>query len=388
MRKINYNKDSKDFESFKEEYSKCILDSNLLNKTEAKQLLKNIGIQYSLEEILVLPIEKLIKLPELDSSNVFKGLGKEQTRLEKSRIKGLFNYTAYQTNILSNFFMKHGKELKIKTCCYCNIDFVNPYIPFSNDYMDFYHFINSCTKADLLKINNIGSNRADIIISKYQGKIKKYEDIENLIDDTRIKHILKNLTDKSGILKIDNSLIKNKNHFTLDHVLPQSLYPYLSLCLFNLTPSCYSCNSKLKRDAKIYSSISEIKSISPTGIDGVFDLNFKIYFKDGFDKNNLPDTANEYSIKIDSAHKEYIERLNLQGRYNFHKDISFELIDKRKTYSDSQIQEIVTLFGEKNIEINEIQLKKEIFGSVIFEEDSNAQFEKYKKDIAKQLDII
>tara|TARA_R110001632_G_scaffold63318_2_gene151427 strand:- start:84254 stop:85420 length:1167 start_codon:yes stop_codon:yes gene_type:complete len=388
MRKINYHKDSKVFESFKEEYSKCILDSNLLNKTEAKQLLKNIGIQYSLEEILVLPIEKLIKLPELDSSNVFKGLDKEQTRLEKSRIKGLFNYTAYQTNILSNFFMKHSKELKIKTCCYCNIDFVNPYIPFSNDYMDFYHFINSCTKADLLKINNIGSNRADIIISKYQDKIKRYEDIENLIDDTRIRNTLKNLTDKSGILKIENSLIQNKNHFTLDHVLPQSLYPYLSLCLFNLTPSCYSCNSKLKKDTKIYSSISEIKSISPTGINGVFNLNFKIYFKDGFDKNNLPDTANEYSIKIDSAHKEYIKRLNLQGRYNFHKDISFELIDKRKTYSDSQIQEIVTLFGEKNIEINEIQLKKQIFGSVIFEEDSNAQFEKYKKDIAKQLDII
>ena len=388
MRKINYHKDSKYFESFKEEYSKCILDSNLLNKTEAKQLLKNIGIQYSLEEILVLPIEKLIKLPELDSSNIFKGLDKEQTRLEKSRIKGLFNYTAYQTNILSNFFMKHSKELKIKTCCYCNIDFVNPYIPFSNDYMDFYHFINSCTKADLLKINNIGSNRADTIISKYQGKIEKYEDIDNLIDNIRIKNILKNLTDHSGILKTDNFLVENKNHFTLDHVLPQSLYPYLSLSLFNLTPSCYSCNSKLKRDAKIYSSISEIKSISPTGIDGVFDLNFKIYFKDGFDKNNLPDTANEYSIKIDSTHKDYIERLNLQGRYNFHKDISFELIDKRKTYSDSQIQEIVTLFGEKNIEINEIQLKKQIFGLVIFEEDSNEQLEKYKKDIAKQLDII
>lgn len=388
MRKINYHKDSKDFKSFKEEYKKCILNSNLIDKTKAKRLLKKIGVQYSLEEILVLPIEELIKLPELSSSNVFKGLDKKEIQLKKNKIKGIFNYTAYQTNILSNFFMKYSKELKIKTCCYCNIDFVNPYIPFSNDYMDFYHFINSSTKADLLKINNIGSNRADTIISKYQGKIKKYGDIENIIDDIRIKNILKNLTDQSGILKIDNSLVQNKNHFTLDHVLPQSLYPYLSLCLFNLTPSCYSCNSKLKRDAKIYSNISEIKSISPTGIDGVFDLNFKIYFKDGFDKNNLPDTPNEYSIKIDSIHKEYIERLNLQGRYNFHKDISFELIHKRNIYSDSQIQEIVTLFGEKNIEINEIELKKQIFGSVIFEDNSNAQFEKYKKDIAQQLDII
>jgi hypothetical protein len=240
MRKINYHKDSKGFDAFKAEYKRCILDSNLLNKTEAEKLLKDIGIQYSLDDILVLPIEELIKLPELSASNVFNGLDKKQTQSEKSKIKGVFNYTAYQSSILSNFFMKHGKELKIKTCCYCNIDFVNPYIPFSNDYLDFYHFINTCTKADLLKINNIGSNRANIIISKYQGKINKYEDIENLIDDTRIKNILKNLTDKSGILKIDNSLIQTKNHFTLDHVLPQRLYPYLSLCLFNLTPSCYS----------------------------------------------------------------------------------------------------------------------------------------------------
>ena len=152
MRKINYHKDSKDFEAFKEEYKRCILDSNLLNKTEAENFLKVIGVQHSLEDILVLPIEELIKLPELSASNVFKGLDKKQTQSEKSRIKGIFNYTAYQTNILSNFFMKHGKELKIKTCCYCNIDFINPYIPFSNDYMDFYHFINSCIKADLLKM--------------------------------------------------------------------------------------------------------------------------------------------------------------------------------------------------------------------------------------------
>lgn len=388
MRKINYYKDPIEFDEFKEEYKKCILSSNLLDKIEANKLLKSIGIQYSLEEILVLPIENLIKLPELGFSNAYKGLDKKQSQLKKTKIKNIFNYTAFQNNILSNFFMKHSKELEIKTCCYCNIDFVNPYIPFSNDYLDFYHFINFCTKADLLKINNIGSHRADTIISKYQGKIKKYNDIEDLIDDKRIKKILKNLTDHSGILKTDNLLIKNKNHFTLDHVLPQKYYPYLSLSLFNLTPSCYSCNSKLKRDAKIYSGISEIKSISPTGCDGVFDLNFKIYFNDGFNKNNLPDTKNGYFIKIDSKHTEYVERLNLQGRYNFHKDLSFELIDKRKKYSDSRIQEIISLFGEKNIQVNEKQLKKQIFGSVIFEEDSNAQFEKYKKDIAKQLDLI
>src|SRR5690606_41939339 len=123
MRKINYYKDFKIFDTFKEEYKKSILDSNLLNKTEAEKFLKDIGVQYSLEDILVLPIEERIKLPEVSSLKVFKGLDKKATQLKKKRIKDIFNYKEYQTNILSNFFMKHGKELKIKTCCYCNIDF-------------------------------------------------------------------------------------------------------------------------------------------------------------------------------------------------------------------------------------------------------------------------
>lgn len=33
---------------------------------------------------------------------------------------------------------------------------------------------------------------------------------------------------------------------TLDHFYPKSKYPYLSLSLFNLVPSCYVCNSSLK----------------------------------------------------------------------------------------------------------------------------------------------
>lgn len=382
MRKINYPKDLK---AFKEEYKKKVLNSKLINKDEIEFFLKEIGIQYSLEEILVLQIEDLIKLPEISTENLFEGKDKIAIKTEKERIRRIFNYTAFQKNVLSNFFMEHSKGLKIKTCCYCNIEFVNAYIDFSDDYMDFYHFINSCKKDDLLKINGIGIESAEIITSNYKGKIKKYEDIENLIDDTRIKNILKKLTDHSGILK--TNIIRTKSHFTLDHILPQNIYPYLSLSLFNLTPSCYSCNSKLKKEFKIYSDLSEIKSVSPTG-NGIFDLNFKIYFKKGFHKNNLPNNLNEYSIKIKSNHKEYIEKLNLQGRYNFHKNVSLELIDKRKIYSDSQLQEIVDLFQKKGITINKTDLKRQVFGSVIFEEDSNEQLEKYKKDIAKQLNII
>jgi hypothetical protein len=35
---------------------------------------------------------------------------------------------------------------------------------------------------------------------------------------------------------------------TLDHYYAKSIYPYLAVSLYNLVPSCYTCNSALKRD--------------------------------------------------------------------------------------------------------------------------------------------
>ena len=40
---------------------------------------------------------------------------------------------------------------------------------------------------------------------------------------------------------------------TLDHFYPKHLYPYLALSLFNLIPSCYSCNSSLKGKLDFFS---------------------------------------------------------------------------------------------------------------------------------------
>lgn len=39
---------------------------------------------------------------------------------------------------------------------------------------------------------------------------------------------------------------------TLDHFYPKSLYPYLSLSLYNLVPSCFNCNSSLKGDTDFF----------------------------------------------------------------------------------------------------------------------------------------
>lgn len=42
---------------------------------------------------------------------------------------------------------------------------------------------------------------------------------------------------------------------TLDHYYPKSIYPYLALSIFNLVPSCYTCNSQLKGVKNFYEEL-------------------------------------------------------------------------------------------------------------------------------------
>lgn len=218
-------------------------------------------------------------------------------------------------SVISKFFIEKSNDLKIKSCYYCNIDFVNVY-------------------------KEAGSE---------------------------------------------------KYHFTLDHVLPKSKYPYFSISLFNLVPSCYTCNSKLKL-ANEFSISGDLAKICPSSKGFNFDENatFTLEFnvKDSDFKNKIEkvqqiedviiDLKNKYSsIEI----KEFIDIFNLQGRYEYHKNICFDLIEKRKKYPDKEISNIAAL-----IKRDVLTVKKDIFGSEIFE-STNAPFEKYKQDIAEQLGI-
>lgn len=387
MHKLTYPTNVTKLENFKKEFQNLILKSSKIDIPKIQNFLNSIGVRIVFEELLIMPLEDLIQLIPLSETNIFDGLSDGEKKAKKEELRSYFNYSKFQQDELSKFFNNYSISLDITGCNYCGIDFINAYIPLDNDYRDFEHFMNECTKEDLMKIHGIGDVNSDDIINDYKGKILKYSDI-NTGSSKYINKILLQLTDASGILKFDLFKNEKKNHLTLDHLLPQSEYPYLSLSLFNLVPSCYSCNSKLKNDKKIYSNLDELLFTSPTGLKTISDIIFKIYFKTGFDNKNLPKELNEYSIKIESPYTEYFKVFNLQGRYNFHKNISHELISKRRIYSDSQIKEIFDLFNDKGKPISKNEIKTQIFGSDIFTVDSNKPFQKYKKDIAKQLEII
>lgn len=175
--------------------------------------------------------------------------------------------------------------------------------------------IKSFFNYDKTKINNFSP-----LISKLQPKISKFfqENIE--VHTCYYCNI-----DFINTFKKAN---KTKNAFTLDHVLEKADYPFLALSLYNLVPSCYVCNSKVK-DSKI-----PFDEFSPTNTN--FDFDERVKFKSFITSLDLQiKKEQDFNIKLienySNKYDKYIESLNLNNRYDYHKYKVLEIIEKEKS---------------------------------------------------------
>ena len=225
------------------DYVNSIVNAPKIKKSEIEKFLKKSGLGFSLKEFLILPFEAIVTCSAiLDQKRHNKKLTFNSS-YSKSLIdlKKLFNYSELLSSSISPFFMKFSSLLNIKTCCYCNIDFVNSYIPFKNDYQDFFDLINTSDLHDLCKINGIGVARAKIIKNKCCGKIKSITDLNiHLKSQPALLALLLSIKNTDDGIAYEN-LKDQKNHYTIDHILPQNDFPFFSLCLYNLVPACYTC---------------------------------------------------------------------------------------------------------------------------------------------------
>ena len=173
---------------------------------------------------------------------------------------------------------------------------------------------------------------------------------------------------------------ETKNAFTLDHVLEKADYPFLALSLYNLVPSCYVCNSKVK-DSKI-----PFDDFSPTNTN--FDFDEKVKFKSFIINTDLQVEKEEdfYIELIESyanKYDKYIQSLNLNNRYDYHKYKVLEMIKKREIYPDSRIKELSQLTQR-----TEAEVKQDLFGIYTLEDLHKRPLSKLIKDISEELDLI
>lgn len=371
MRKINYPSKKKEFEN---EYYNSL---NKAKETDINAFLQSItsSSKITFQSLITAQFEKLVEY-----HHVLENHFKTRTASEVENFKKCFDYPTNQPDI-AFFFMTNGHNIDMKTCFYCNIDFINAF----NDLGEYNSTIDFINKSSLQELKIILSDdKAKLINNKVKNK-----NISNINELLAIKNIGIKTIDKIKNIKV-NDLKKMKNHFTLDHFIPQSKYPYFALSLYNLIPSCYSCNSKFKK-ATNFSNINNLKYLSPSSNSFSLSdsLEFKIYYNVSKTKKSPNIILSEICIDIENTKQikefdTYLDMFKLKGRYLYHKSEALKLINKRSKYSDTEINEISKIV---NRNINDI--KKDIFGSLIFNDnEKNEPFAKYKKDIAKQLGII
>jgi hypothetical protein len=179
---------------------------------------------------------------------------------------------------------------------------------------------------------------------------------------------------------IFNFTKNNKENATaqLDHFFDKSTYPYLAVCLYNLIPSCSTCNQR-KSSKKVdilhpyYESFDKKAKFDLKINDSTFYHSLK-----GFEIDiHTEDTQAEKSIEV----------FNLKQLYENHKDIVLELIQKEAIYNESYLDELLTQY-EGTLFKNREDLQRLISGGYVSDDEIGKRpLSKLVKDISAELGL-
>lgn len=165
----------------------------------------------------------------------------------------------------------------------------------------------------------------------------------------------------------------------LDHFFPKNRYPYLSMSIYNLIPTCKFCNSSLK-------NIKEFKEDSMNPYSHSFDDYVKFTYR--IENKGVRIELDKVKNKIDEYENlnidEYEQMFKLKQQYNYHQDIVEDLMHKRIMYSKEYVEDMKLRFDNLNTSIDKI--KEIILGYKIDRDKINTEpLSKLKRDIINQL---
>ena len=112
----------------------------------------------------------------------------------------------------------------------------------------------------------------------------------------------------------------------LDHFFPKADYPFFALSLYNLVPSCGDCNRVKSKNKK--------ELTSP--FDHTADWNDIKFSYDPIDTENNVITISATKTKIQNN----IDEMKIKEAYEIHGEEVNQLLDKKRMYAKSQINEI------------------------------------------------
>lgn len=134
-----------------------------------------------------------------------------------------------------------------------------------------------------------------------------------------------------------------------DHFKKKSKYPKLQLSLFNLVPSCHTCNSTLKGQKEF----DETTHINPykANFDEIMKFDLKLIGADYLDPDNFKIIfkPSKKSSPFNKLAKNNIQDFKLIERYQCHKHEVIKLAKAKKIYDKMKKKEIADIFFQSNI---------------------------------------
>lgn len=174
--------------------------------------------------------------------------------------------------------------------------------------------------------------------------------------------------------------------FQLDHYYPKSRYPGLSISLFNLYPTCASCNNikgSKEVEFQLYQEKGPHSFVSPFQFE-IPATSIIEYFSTG-DAGKLKVKFLEPTPKGSKC--SFQETFAVEGIYATQVDIAEDLIVKAQIYTDdfkeSLINDLGILFGSSDLS------DRIILGNYAVEEEIHQRpLAKFMQDLAKQFGLI
>ena len=167
---------------------------------------------------------------------------------------------------------------------------------------------------------------------------------------------------------------KGKMRGAIDHFLPKSKYPYLSMSIYNWIPCCSNCNSYLKKTIEF--SFCDLN---------LYDDNLSDYFRYIYD---IKRTGIGVSIEImDERVEKYCSIFKWRELADFHLDVAKRLLQARLCYCD----EYLTLLGDSMLNLyDSVEALKAVLIGYIERPDqiNNECLGKMKYDLARDLGMI
>lgn len=179
---------------------------------------------------------------------------------------------------------------------------------------------------------------------------------------------------------------KKSAKFDVDHYHSKDDYPFLSISLFNLYPSCTSCN-RLKSTKKVKFELYT-DEVSKTKLS---DYNFKL---ESNAKAKYLTTKNKESIEFSfeepiypSGYEKFNDVFHIEGIYKTQLDLIEELIIKSQVYNENYLKSLKNNFGKLNLHPE--LFKRMLVGNYTEDKDIHKRpMSKLVMDIAKELELI